>query len=88
VFSKLARAHFISSLQAFEPLADTLVDALMKQTPVSIAIIAQSAVSALHSIVHNTRFGYHRVVAKLCASVRSKSAIQVRVVIFLSRSLV
>lgn len=64
--------------QAFEPLADALVDALLKQTSVSIAIIATSAVSAAHSIIHNTKHGFHRVVAKLCAASKSKSPVQAR----------
>ena len=62
--------------QAFEPLADALIDALLKQTSVSIAIIATSAVSAAHSIVHNTKYGFHRVLARLCAASKSKSAVQ------------
>jgi len=64
--------------QAFEPLADALVDALLKQTSVSIAIIATSAVSAAHSIIHNSKHGFHRVVAKLCAASKSKSPVQAR----------
>ena len=68
--------------QAFEPLADVLVDALLKQTSVSIAIIATSATAAAHSIVHNSKYGYQRVIAKLCTASKSKSAVQVRVAFF------
>ena len=61
---------------AFEPLADALLDTLLRQTVVTIAIVATSATAAATSIVHNTVGGYHRALPRLAAAAsRHKSPV-------------
>lgn len=55
----------------FEPLADALVETLLKLTYVSIAVIASSAHVAITNILHNTRSGFHRVLSKLAGAART-----------------
>jgi len=59
----------------FEPLADALVETLSKLTYVTISVIAQSAHACICAILHNTRAGFPKVLAKLTAAARTRSPV-------------
>jgi hypothetical protein len=65
----------LGQTQWFEPLADPLIECLCKQTYVTISVIASSAHATILTILHNSRVGFHKVLPKLLACVRTKSSI-------------
>ena len=65
----------LGQTQWFEPLADPLIECLCKQTYVTISVIASSAHATILTILHNTRVGFHKVLPKLLACVRTKSSV-------------
>lgn len=72
--AELAAATALTS--AFEPLADVLIETLLRQTSVTIAVVASSAASAAASIVHNSRYGFHRVLPRLITVLKHKHSQQ------------
>lgn len=66
--SELSAATSESGL--FEHLADPIIETLLRQSMVTIQIIAQSAHGAAETIVHNARHGFPRVLARLIGHVR------------------
>jgi hypothetical protein len=73
VVAELAAA--LGQTQWFEPLADPLIECLCKQTYVTISVIASSAHATILTILHNSRVGFHKVIPKLLACVRTKSSV-------------
>jgi hypothetical protein len=60
---------------AIEPLAEALVETLLRLTVVTISVIASSAEACLGSLLHNARAGWPRIIPKLIVAAKARSSV-------------
>jgi hypothetical protein len=71
----IAELSAVGASGAIEPLADALVETLLRLTVVTISVIASSAEACLGSLLHNARGGWPRIIPKLIAAGRARSSV-------------
>ena len=64
-----------AGVSAIEPLAEALVETLLRLTVVTISVIASSAEACLGSLLHNARAGWPRIIPKLIVAAKARSSV-------------